>query len=68
MCDFFLNDVHFQGESQQLGHVSEQKVMSGSIRTPEITDIRLLDELYATESIDLIFMCQIFSVTHFLKT
>ena len=37
---------HFRGELQHVGDVSEQKVKYGPIRTLEITDIRLLHELY----------------------
>ena len=43
---FHLTDVHFRGELQPVGDVSEQKFKYGPIRTREITDIRLLQELY----------------------
>ena len=43
---FHLIGVHFQGELQQFGDVSKQKFKYGTIRTREITDIRLLHKLY----------------------
>ena len=42
---FYLYDVHFQGKLQYVGHVGEQKIKCGSMRTREITDIRLLHGL-----------------------
>ena len=41
----YLYDVHFQGKLQYVGHVGEQKIKCGSMRTREITDIRLLHGL-----------------------
>ena len=43
---FCLTGVHFRGKLQHFGHVSEQKMKCGPIRTQKITDIWLLDELY----------------------
>ena len=43
---FRLTGVHFRGELQRVGDVSEQKFKYGPIRTWEITDIKLSHELY----------------------
>ena len=37
----YLTGVHFRGELQQVGHVSEQKIKSRPIRTREIGGVRL---------------------------
>ena len=37
----YLTGVHFRGELQQVGHVSEQKIKSRPIRTREIGGARL---------------------------
>ena len=39
--------MHFRGNLQHVGHMGEQKIKCGPITTQEITDIRLLEELYA---------------------
>ena len=44
--NFRLTGVHFRGELQHVGDVSEQKFKYEPIRIREITDIRLLHELY----------------------
>ena len=41
-----LTGVHFRGELQHVSDVSKQKFNYGLIRTLEMTDIRLLHELY----------------------
>ena len=41
-----LTGIHFRGELQHAGDVREQKLKHGLFRTREITDIRLLHELY----------------------
>ena len=43
---FRLTGVHFRDELQHTGDVREHKFKYGPIRTWEITDIRLLYELY----------------------
>ena len=43
----YLTGVNFRGELQHVGHVSEQKMKFGPIRNWEITNITLLDKLYA---------------------
>ena len=43
---FPLTGVHFQGELQRDGDVSEQKLKYRPIRTRQIIDIRLLHKLY----------------------
>ena len=42
----FLTGVHFRGELQHVGDVSEQKTKCGPIRAREIGGVRLSDELY----------------------
>ena len=42
-----LTGVHFRGELQHVGDVSEQKSKYGPIRTREVTDVKLLHKLYA---------------------
>ena len=42
-----LIGVHFPGELQHVGDVSEQKIKCRPIRTWEIGGVRLPDELYA---------------------
>ena len=37
----YLAGVHFQGELQHVGHVSEPKIKCRSIRTREISGVRL---------------------------
>ena len=43
---FYLTGVHFRGELQHVGDVSEQKIMFRPIRVREIGGVRLLHELY----------------------
>ena len=43
----YLTGVHFRGELQHVGHVCGQKFKHQPIRTREIGDIRLQEELYA---------------------
>ena len=42
----YLTGVHFQGELQHSGDVSQQKIKCGPIRTREIGGISLSDVLY----------------------
>ena len=46
MSNFHLTGIYFRGELQHVGHVGEQKIKCGPIRTREMNDIRLLDKLY----------------------
>ena len=46
LLHLYLTGVHFRRELQYVGDVSEQKFKYGPIRTLEITDMRLLHELY----------------------
>ena len=43
---FRLTGALFRGELQHVRDVSEQKFKYGSIKTQEVTDIRLLNELH----------------------
>ena len=43
----YLTEVHFRGELQHVGHDCGQKFKHRPIRTREIGDIRLQQELYA---------------------
>ena len=42
---FYLS-VHFRGELQHVGHVGGQKIKCRPIRTREIGDVRLQEDLY----------------------
>ena len=42
----YLNGVHFRGELQHGGDVSQQKVKCRPIKTQEIGDVSLSDVLY----------------------
>ena len=42
----YLTGVHFRGELQHVGDVSEHKIKCRIIRTREIGDARLSEELY----------------------
>ena len=47
----YLTGVHFCGELQHVGDVSEQTIKCGPIRTQEIGGVRLQDELYERHQI-----------------
>ena len=49
----YLTGVHFRGELQYVGEVSEQKFKCQPIRTREIGGVRLSEELYSVEHLQI---------------
>ena len=43
----YLTGVHLRGDLQQVGHMVEQKIKCRPIRSREIAEIRMQDELFA---------------------
>ena len=56
---FCLTGVHFRGDLRHIGDVSEHKFKYGPIRTKEITEIRLLHELYGNDNPNNIYFFQV---------
>ena len=61
----YLTGIHFRGELQHVGDVSEQKIKCRPIRTREIGGARLSEELYVTFNYKQILHIVLVSLTHF---